>query len=486
MNKKPNIVLFFGDELRYDVLGISGCKAAITPNIDAFAQESVFFPNTYCQNPVCVPSRCSFLTGLYPHTKGHRTMHFLLEEDDKTVLEQLKNNGYKVYWVGKNDVYPIARKDLIAKSCDEYFEGVHTVAFVDREKAKVIPTKEEIKQDVYYYSHYKGEISQEEARKQQDWVCVERALEILDQVEEEQPFCLCCTLFYPHSPYMCEKPWYGSINKALIEKRLPDIETLKDKPSMLYGIRDKQNLQSWTEEMYTELKATYYAMVSRLDHQFGMILDKLKERGLYDNTNIIFSSDHGDFTGDYGLVEKSQNTFEEIISRVPLIIKPSKEYEVRPRTSAALVELIDLPATLAEMADIDLGYVQFGKSLMPAIAGDEQHKDAVFCSGGRVHGEDFAKESGHTYESYMWPRLETQQSEGPEHTKAIMVRMGNHKYVKRLYELDEFYDLEVDPHELHNAIDDPKYANRIRECQMRILDHLISTGDYIPQRRDRR
>lgn len=483
--KKPNIVLFVADELRYDALGAHGCRAAKTPNIDGFARESVSFTNAYCQNPVCVPSRCSFLTGLYPHTKGHRTMHYLLEEDDRTVLEEIKKSGYKVYWIGKNDVYPIGRKDLIAKACDEYFEGVHPVPFSEKKDIREI-TREEIKKDVYYYSHYVGKISEEEAKRQQDWVCMKRVLEILDTVDPEQPFCLCCTLFYPHSPYMCEEPWYSSIDRSLIEGRRPDIETLKDKPSMLYGIREKQNLQCWTEDMFTELRATYYAMVSRLDYHFGLILDKLRERKMYDDTNIIFTSDHGDYTGDYGLVEKSQNTFEDPVAKVPLLIKPSKEYEVKPRKSAALVELTDLPATLADMAQIKLGYVQFGKSLMHAVAGDEEHRREVFCSGGRVHGEDYAKESGHTYLSYMWPRLETQQSEGPEHTKAIMVRSGNYKYVKRLYEKDELYNLEADPEELNNVIENPEYESLIKEFQLKILDHLIRTGDYVPQRKDRR
>lgn len=483
--EKPNIVLFVADELRSDSLGIHGCKAAMTPNIDAFSKEGVSFRNTYCQNPVCVPSRCSFLTGLYPHTKGHRTMHFLLEDDDKTVLEELKNNGYKVFWVGKNDVYPIARADLIGKTCDEYYEGVHPVPFIEQKEHKKI-TKEEIKKDIYYYSHYVGKISKEEAQEQQDWVCMRRILKILDTIDEKQPFCLVCTLFYPHSPYMCEEPWYSAIDRTLIEERLPNIETLKDKPSMLCGIRNKQNLQSWTEDMFRELKATYYAMVSRVDYHFGLILEKLKEKGIYDDTNIIFTSDHGDYTGDYGIVEKAQNSFEDIISRVPLLIKPSKEFTVKPRESEALVELLDLPATIADMARINLGYVQFGKSLMHVLAGDDVHKEMVFCSGGRIHGEDFAKESGHTFVSYMWPRLETQQSEGPEHTKAIMARMENYKYVKRLYEKDEFYNLELDPHELSNEIDNPIYGEVIGEIQLKMLEHLIATGDYIPQRRDKR
>ena len=100
---------------------------------------------------------------------------------------------------------------------------------------------------------------------------------------------------------------------------------------MLYGINSKQNLNGWTEERFNELRATYLAMVSRFDHQFGMIVDKLKETDQYDNSNIFVFSDHGDYTGDYTITEKVQNCFEDPISNVPLLIKPSKNIEVKPR-----------------------------------------------------------------------------------------------------------------------------------------------------------
>ena len=91
---KPNFVFFIADQLRADALGHLNSLGAASPNIDELAGDGVSFQNAYCQNPVCVPSRCSMLTGWYPHTKGHRTMHFLLDEDDPTMLEQLKMNGY--------------------------------------------------------------------------------------------------------------------------------------------------------------------------------------------------------------------------------------------------------------------------------------------------------------------------------------------------------------------------------------------------------
>ena len=108
----------------------------------------------------------------------------------------------------------------------------------------------------------------------------------------------------------------------------------------------------------------------------------------------LFSVTMGDYTGDYTITEKVQNCFEEPITNVPLVIKPAKTIESVPRITKAQAELLDLPATIAELAEFDLSYTQFGKSLVPVIEGAEEHKDAVFCEGGRIHGETQAMELG--------------------------------------------------------------------------------------------
>ena len=122
MEKRPNIVYFVADQMRNDSLHHMGCEASITPNLDALLEEGVSFENAYCQNPVCVPSRCSFMTGLYPHTTGHRTMHYLQDEDEPNFLRTMKKNGYEVIWVGRNDIVPGDRSK--EDYCDVYFDGI--------------------------------------------------------------------------------------------------------------------------------------------------------------------------------------------------------------------------------------------------------------------------------------------------------------------------------------------------------------------------
>jgi len=104
---RPNIVLFNPDQWRGDVLGHMGNPGAITPCLDKMTgTEAVSFRNAFCQNPVCTPSRCSFMTGWYPHVRGHRTMYHMLRKDEPTLLQSLRAAGYFVFWGGKNDLVP--------------------------------------------------------------------------------------------------------------------------------------------------------------------------------------------------------------------------------------------------------------------------------------------------------------------------------------------------------------------------------------------
>ncbi|WP_303973816.1 sulfatase-like hydrolase/transferase [Streptococcus merionis] len=493
---KKNIFLFVADQMRNDSMFHMGNEASITPNLDSIVEEGVSFENAYCQNPVCVPSRNSFLTGFYPHVNGHRTMHYL-HRDEPNILQEMRTNGYEVIWIGRNDFIPgdQAKTDY----CDEYYDGISDENLRDEVGEGFNPQAEqnEATQKLYAkmlegdnkYSFYMGKLPDGEGYGKTDWNCVYKALEYIERRSKEpsdKPFFVYCTISFPHPPYGCEDPWYSSIDRSKLPPRRPSVKDIPNKASMLYGINEKQGLNDWPEERFDESRATYLAMVSRFDHQLGLIKSKLKEVGFYDDTNIIVYSDHGDYTGDYAIAEKVQNSFEDPISNVPLLIKPAKGIPVEPRISKAQVELLDLPATIAELAGFELSYTQSGKSFLGAVAGSEEHKDAVFCEGGRIHGEVQAMEAGHGPESPYWPRLSTQCSEGPEHTKAVMCKMGKYKYIMRLYEYDELYNLDEDPMELDNLAVKDEYSQIIQEMKNRVTRFYMETTDFVPMGRDKR
>lgn len=480
--KKKNIIYFVADQMRSDSLHHLGNKASMTPHLDALATEGVSFHNAFCQNPVCVPSRCSFLTGLYPHTTGHRTMHYLQSEQEPNILKEMKNNGYEVIWCGRNDVIPGSFDKR--EYCDEYYSG-----FSEQMMKQYMSDGEKDPSSDGFYSFYTGDITNKSKLKNLDDKVITFVLDYLEKKKHDtdgKPFFLYITLGLPHPPYECAKPFYGITDRQALPLRRTDFSQTTNKPSMLKGIHDKQQLTHWSEERWNELRATYLDMVSKFDHLFGEVKEKLVQADLDEDTSIFVFSDHGDYTGDYGIVEKVQNCFDDPVCNVPLIVRPAKSIACKPRISSALVELVDLSATVADIAGINLSYTQFGKSLLNVLKGEENHRDAVLCEGGRIHKETQCMEQGHGITSPYWPRLSTQSSEGSEHTKAIMLRNLDYKYVKRLYEDDEFYDLKNDPMELHNLIHESEYRSIIQDFKENLLDKLISTADFVPNRKDAR
>jgi arylsulfatase A-like enzyme len=496
LDKKPHLIIFNPDQWRGDVLGHLGNAAALTPNIDRIiTRDAISFSRAFVQNPVCTPSRCSFMSGWYPHVRGHRTMFHMLRKDEPMLLKRLKQEGYFVWWGGKNDVVP--GQDGYEEFCDIKHPGP------DRTQRPVFENLHSSQdwrgqpESDSFYSFYYGEIKKpegfpesEEFVYSDDWHHVLGAVDLIKSWNKERPLCIYLPLHYPHPPYAVEDPWYSEIDRQKLPRRIPTPENWSGKPSILKGIHDRQNMHTWTEERWTELRATYYGMCARVDHQFGMIVQALEDADLYNDTAVFFFADHGDFTGDYGLVEKTQNTFEDCLVRVPFIFKPPAWIKTKPGVRDTLVELIDFPATVEDLLSIEPDHTHFGRSLLHLVTGNTTtHRDAVFCEGGRIHGEQQAMElfrEGIDQHFLYWPRLCLQQQEGPEHTKAVMCRTQNYKYVRRLYEMDELYDLILDPDEEVNRIADPSYRDVLLNLKERLLDFYLETGDVVPLDVDRR
>ena len=487
MSKRPNIVIFNPDQWRGDVLGHVGNPAAVTPNLDRVARTSgVSFRHAFCQNPVCTPSRCCFMSGWYTHVRGHRTMFHMMHEDEPVLLKTLKDNGYFVWWGGKNDLTP-GQKPVddyctVRHKCSDRVQPAHG----DPNDWRGGPESDT------YYSFYVGRVDtpEGEVHWDHDWDHVAAAVDLIKS-KPPQPFCVYLPLGFPHPAYGVEDPWYSMIDRGRMPPRIHAPDGWRDKPSMLRGIYERQRMQTWTEDRWTELRATYYGMCARVDHQFGMVIDALEAAGLFDDTAVFMFSDHGDFTGDYGLVEKNQNTFEDCLTRVPFVIKPPAWVPVVPGVRDALVELIDFPATVEALTGIEPKHTHFGRSLLPLVRGEtDEHRDAVFSEGGRLHGETHCMElestSSQKPTGFYWPRVNLQSSEGPEHTKAVMCRTRHCKYVYRLYEQDELYLLEEDPHELVNRIKDPECAELARTMKDRLLRFMVETADVVPHQLDKR
>jgi arylsulfatase A-like enzyme len=421
----------------------------------------------------------------------------LRQPDDNNLLKTLKDGGYHVWWGGKNDLVPA--EDGFDDYCHvKYSKGYNELHDPDLPQPRSLYAADRADEWRHpgtddYYSFYVGRIDKGEAPyyRDGDWAAVEGAIEMIRNAPDDRPLCIYLCLAYPHPPYGVEEPWYSMIDRDKIPDRVPAPDDWSGKSMFMPEYHRRLGMETWTEDRWRELRAVYYGMAARVDHQVGLIVDALKERGIYDETGMFFFSDHGDYTGDYGLVEKSQICFEDCLTHVPFVVKPPKDHAVKPRVSEALVELTDLTATVEAMTGLTMPQTSFGRSLLPLIAGEtDSHRDAVFCEGGLLEEEaHFPAADAPTAPDpagLYYPRQSMQTERIEYFGKATMLRTERYKLINRVYEEDELYDLQDDPAELNNRIHDPAYADVAQELRNRMLRFFIETSSVVPSDFNRR
>ncbi|HAK53759.1 MAG TPA: arylsulfatase, partial [Gammaproteobacteria bacterium] len=197
MNKRPHIVIFNPDQWRGDVMGHLGNPAAQTPNLDRLVEtDAVSFRNAFVQATVCTPSRCSFMTGWYPHVRGHRTMHYMLRDADNepNLLRVLKDNGYFVWWGGKNDL--VAGQDGYENHCNLAFHPSDE----DCQRWGMTPATGSHGGDLgwrgppdgdNFFSFFKGRLDSgsDAVYFDRDWAMIYGALDFIDSYDGDAPLC---------------------------------------------------------------------------------------------------------------------------------------------------------------------------------------------------------------------------------------------------------------------------------------------------------
>lgn len=483
MPQKTNLILFMPETLRADAVFGEPGTVAHAPNLRQLAAEGVAFENCFAQHTVCTPSRISMFTGQYPHTNGHRTLTHLIRSHERSLFRDLKEAGYVVHGYGKNDL-------IAAEAVPLHFTSVGRTAKPEPQNIKPWPwyPKGHPHYNSFYYGRRESPAGGGECHDH-DWACVQSALDFLEQ-DREEPFCIFLPLAAAHPTYIVEDPWYSMNDRAKLPAPIPPI--FEGRRAYARHIYEAYGLQGLTEEDHREIKGTYYGMVSRLDHQLGKLIQKLKDRGLYDNTAILFFSDHGDYTGDFGLVEKWWTAFEECLVRIPLILR------VPGRASAplrrCLVEMVDLYPTICDIAGIEPRHRHFGKSLLPLLdpAAPDCHRDAVFAEGGHNLDETYCfenyppREDTRVYGIYEAKITLPQRRDPIVMAKTLMVRTPRYKYIYCPDEFDELYDLQTDPRETRNIINAPGSAPIRNEMKEMLLRWMLRTNDAVPMNRDNR
>ncbi len=473
-HKRPNVVLFVTDQWRAKDTGHCGNSAIESPHIDRLASEGAGFRRCFVQNPVSTPSRASMASGWYCHVNGHRTMHHMLRQHEPNMLRYFKEAGYHVWWGGKNDMIA---EEAIADSCHDRVVGTG-----GRETHNTSPWK---LGDRLYHTFLWGEVPESYGMSLSDEYVTEEAVKFIKHPPAE-PYFMLVNQTYPHPPYAVPEPYFSMYDRSAVPFPIRAPAGFSGKPSILEMIHTRMRMDEITEDELREIVAIYYGMITKTDRNLGSIVATLKGSDAWDSTIVVATSDHGDFVGDYLLAEKTQNTFEDVLVNVPFAIR-APGCDPLPAPSDALVEMVDLLPTLAEACGIELGHTHFGRSLLPLLRGEAaDHREYVFSEGGALRTEVHTHETDRPKENIYWSRPALQFTQPEVHGKAVMIRSKEWKYVRRLYDTDELYDLRNDPDEVNNLIDDPSLAAVRDQLVAAMADWFIETGDEVPWRWDLR
>lgn len=469
---RPNLVWFMPDQQRTDAVGCFGNSVVQTPTIDALAAQGTRFTNAFVQHSVCGPSRVSQMTGWYPHTAGHRTLDNLLKPHEPNLLRSLKDAGYYVAYVGsRGDVFAPGVTEASTDFCGNLVEH-------DMAATASLYTPKVDQDSAMFRSFYFGS-GGPDLLIDPDEASVQTAIQwIAEAAPTDRPWFLWIPLLYPHPPFGVEEPWFSMHDRADVPARIAT-ETMHagaGKPGFMSAYRDIYDWHPMTDDEYREISAVYYGMVSRTDDQLRRVMEAVDTAGHADRTGWIYGTDHGEYLGDYGLVEKWPSGLDPQLTQNPLIITVPGGRE--GQVCNEMVEMVDLLPTVLELAETEAAHTHFGKSLVPLLADATQpHRDVAVSEGGFRLGDT------HLLETAAWiyePKGRLQQERPDLVGKATCLRTPDWGFVHRLYESDELYDRQADPYETTNLIDDPSHAARIDELRARVLDWYLDTTDVIP------
>ena len=472
MSDRPNILLVHADQHRWDCLGAYGHGDVRTPNIDALAADGVRWAESFCPFPVCTPSRYSLLTGLYVRQHLGGTNHSTLPAGLATFPRVLKDAGYRTKAVGKMHFTPtyldvgfeemaLAEQDGPGRYDDDYHRWLRSEGLCDR-----LDLTDQVREyrrqapQAYWQAFGALRSDLDEAHHSTTWIA-DRAVETLERWGRGG--CLLMVGFVkPHHPFDPPAPWDRMYEPGALSV-LPGW-TDEPLPRDLAFRRGYFPCEEMTAPQLRRVMALYYATISQIDHHVGRMVDCLRARGLYDNTLIVYTSDHGDYMGFHHLILKGNYMYDPLV-RVPLIVKFPDGHR-RGEVSDAMVSNVDVAPTLLRQAGCDVPGAMTGLDL--ASERGRRGRDVIFAEGGA--GQQ------------VMARTRTR--------KLLLCRDDAHS---------QFLDLQADPLETRNLYREPARRGEIAELteallRWALLDEpyrihlddsaLIVAGDNVPDRGD--
>lgn len=463
MADRPNILLITTDQQRVDTIGAYGSTHVRTPNIDRLAGSSVVFERAYVQNTVCIPSRACIQTGRYTHQHGVRYMESMIDttpglpDHEKTFMDHLREAGYTTGATGKIHMMPERGFDYLeivggkgarwtqstgqdigpgplgaqyAAWLNEKHPGGYEAIYEQRRRPEYKQFKCSIVNDLPLDEYVETYI-------------LEKSIEFIEQ-PRDNPFFLWCGFCGPHGPH--DPPASHADLYPFEEIALPDTwETdLSDRPSFLRGRSPRPPMTSDEEAVMRRYMSYYFCLVTLIDEYVGKLVEVLEQRGMLENTLILYTSDHGEMLGDFARFGKGN--FYEPVVRVPLIGRPPGGCE--PHHTEGLVEVMDIAPTILDYAGIEAPSEMQAKTFRPTLEGAEGGHEAVLSeytsNDRRINGKCLVTQR---YKYVLW---DTEDG-------------------------GEFYDLQEDPRELRNLYHDPAYRDVRDEHGEILLKRLMQS-----------
>jgi len=431
----PNILIIHADQHRADCLGAYGNADIRTPHIDRLAADGVRYPNSFCPFPVCTPSRYSLLSGQYVHEHHGWTNRCTLAPEVPTFPRILKAAGYRTQAVGKMHFTPtyldvgfeelrLAEQDGPGRWDDDYHRYLMAHGLVDRNDLEDQLVNEYRKSARKEYWETFGTLVSNlpEEHHSTTWIA-NQAVEALQAWDRGSCHLLMVGFIKPHHPFDPPAPWHQMYDPGRLSL-LPGWTDKCYEHDLKYN-RGYFSNDTLTEPALRRVMAYYYAGISQIDHHVGRMLELLRHKGLYEDTLVVYTADHGEFLGFHHLLLKGNYMYDPLV-KVPLIVKwPGQERTgtVSPR----LVNNIDLAPTLCRAAGCVPALQMHGRALQDPAGGH----DLIFAEadGGR------------------------QVMARSDRSKLILTDSRNENL---------FFDLRQDPLETNNLHGSPEYSDEVQ------------------------
>ena len=356
--KRKNVLMIFTDQQRADTIHALGNENIVTPALDSIANEAVVFDRCYTPSPVCVPARLCMKAGQYCARTGNNNNNPNIAYDGEGFYKRFTDAGYNTCAIGKMHNSPVLYDGMGFRKRISQEELSHPdddyTNFIVNSPYKHVFDYMGQRSDMYYIP----QISQLPAEVHPtQWIgdnCVDF---IKNANTDEEPIFLVASFIHPHPPFAPPAPWNKMYRKNVRDPFVPE-----DPDSYEDMLRNKYTCDALgiSPRRLELLNQYYYACVSFVDYQIGRIIAELKAKGIYDDTIIMFSSDHGDMMGDYGSMGK--RTMLDAAARIPFLLKiPGKDHEIRYDPAS----LVDVAPTLLAACGIDFDPADFdGVNLM--------------------------------------------------------------------------------------------------------------------------